>query len=440
MDLKKVKNILKCDRSEAIVLFLGRRKSNRVCKNPLDKLKPFYYGYKGCADILMQYVKAPLDASICVTDDFGLQMIKLLQDKGYKNFTLMVTDDDPELAERFVCYIKRYYFKGELNNIDIKRIEECKGMKFNLIISNPPYQVGNEITRNIIENIDFDEFINLMPLSKYKKDKLYRYVSSKEKSTVWFAKDFQPESGDLIWTSPEICLLSKKPLITCKTFEDFEHKFIYRKELSKYWEEQSRREKTYVDHICICGQRKWSEINSKTSFITGIYTPCNLVNSILNVKKEFDSGYTLDQYFQNDCWASTGKTVKNQGDPRKQYVWNFLKPEKALNEVYVPVNTASNGKNIGEIITTFKTEKEKDNFVKWWYSAELNGNNPRSGLSSILLWGMNKSTSCPFSFIIPRVDWNRSWTDTEILADYGYSPEEIKDILSIDVTDRHTNG
>lgn len=53
----------------------------------------------------------PLDASICVTDDFGLQMISLLQDKGYKNFTLMAADDDPELAERFVSYIKRYYFK-----------------------------------------------------------------------------------------------------------------------------------------------------------------------------------------------------------------------------------------------------------------------------------------------------------------------------------------
>ena len=38
-------------------------------------------------------------------------MISLLQDKGYKNFTLMAADDDPELAERFVSYIKRYYFK-----------------------------------------------------------------------------------------------------------------------------------------------------------------------------------------------------------------------------------------------------------------------------------------------------------------------------------------
>lgn len=46
-------------------------------------------------------------------------MIKPLQDKGYKNFTLMATDDDPELAERFVSYIKRYYFK--VNQIYVLR-------------------------------------------------------------------------------------------------------------------------------------------------------------------------------------------------------------------------------------------------------------------------------------------------------------------------------
>lgn len=134
-----------------------------------------------------------------------------------------------------------------------------------------------------------------------------------------------------------------------------------------------------------------------------------------------------------DIWATTGKTVKKRGDPRRQYVWNFLKPDKSLTQVFSPTN---GGTQVSEIITTFRTEVEKDNFVKWWYSAELNGKNVRAGLSSILLWGMNKPTGCPFDFVIPRVDWSRPWTDEEILKDYGFSDIEIKKILSIDVDAR----
>ena len=42
---------------------------------------------------------------------------------------------------------------------------------------------------------------------------------------------------------------------------------------------------------------------------------------------------------------------------------------------------------------------------------------------------MNKPTACPFPYAIPNVDWSRPWTDEEILKDYGYSDEEIEEIL-----------
>lgn len=72
---------------------------------------------------------------------------------------------------------------------------------------------------------------------------------------------------------------------------------------------------------------------------------------------------------------------------------------------------------------------KKNNFLKWWHSAELGGRYCKSGLSNILLRALNKPTSCPFDFIIPRIDWTREWTDEEILKDYGYSNEEIEEIL-----------
>ena len=423
MDLKKVKNILKCDRSEAIVLFLGRRKSNRVCKNPLDKLKPFYYGYKGCADILMQYVKVPLDASICVTDDFGLQMIKPLQDKGYKNFTLMVTDDDPELAERFVCYIKRYYFKGELNNIDIKRIEECKGMKFDLIISNPPYQVGNEITRNIIENIDFDEFINLMPLSKYKKDKLYKYVKEKFQSICSGTED----AFDA-YTAPDICSLSKLPS-EYKTYDQFELEFYYDKRLRRFWEENSSRKRGFLEHIRRCAPRNFNTLSSRTSFACGIYTPHDKVHAIKHLESKFTSTSAIDTFLNHP-----DKNLSR--DCSEEYIWNVCKPDCAVDRCFVKVSSG----NINQIFTIFASEREKDNFVNWWYSAERNGKNPKSGLASILLAGLNKPTDCPFDQAIPNVDWTRSWTDEEILKDYGYSDSEIREILALGQNDLYRHA
>jgi hypothetical protein len=43
---------------------------------------------------------------------------------------------------------------------------------------------------------------------------------------------------------------------------------------------------------------------------------------------------------------------------------------------------------------------------------------------------MNKTTGCPYDYIIPRVDWDaREWTDEEILRDYGYTGEEIEIVL-----------
>lgn len=52
--------------------------------------------------------------------------------------------------------------------------------KFDLIIANPPYgKAGANITKNIIDNIEFDEYINLLPANDYIRNTtkdLYKYV------------------------------------------------------------------------------------------------------------------------------------------------------------------------------------------------------------------------------------------------------------------------
>lgn len=45
--------------------------------------------------------------------------------------------------------------------------------------------------------------------------------------------------------------------------------------------------------------------------------------------------------------------------------------------------------------------------------------------------GINRqSISESYSFL-PKVDWTKSWTDEEILKDYGYTDQEISEILKI---------
>ena len=364
------------------------------------------------------------DAHIAIVNDVCLEVTWFLMQKGYTEFTLICTDERMKLyTERSINNI--YSIDWETICINIITIQEIQNMDktFDLIIANPPFSVGNDVMRVCLPHCK--EAVVLMPLSKYKKGDLYKHIVEQYGTVVWWENDSQVGAA----TTPIVAKLTSDSN-NIHSYEDFEQKFVYRPELRKYWDEQNRRTKTYVDHICICGQRRWNEISSKTAFITGIYTPANHVGSIAKAKAKFDSGYTLEEYFEKDCWATTGKTVKKQGDPLRQYVWNFLKPNKKINEVYTAVN---NGTNINEIVTIFSSEEEKDNFVQWWYSAELSGRDRNRGLASILLWGMNKPTGCPYDFMIPRVDWHKKWTDEAILWDYGFTETEASTILSIEV-------
>lgn len=416
------KNILNLDRREKLVLYLGRLKSNREETNMDKKLTPYYYGYKKYLSTLAPYIKASKDSLICITDDFGLQMISFLREKGYQNFTILLTDEDPDINKKSVYYISKY-FPNELNGVNILTLEECKGMKFDLIISNPPYQIGNDITRNIIENINFNQFINLMPLSNYKKGGLFKYIKEKFQGVYASMED----SFDAC-VAPDVCALSKNPT-EYESYSQFELKFYYDKRLSKFWEENASRKQTFLEHIYICVPKMFNSFNSKTSFACGIYTPHDKVHSINHLINKFSSKDSIEAFINSP-------NKKLTRDCSEEYVWNICKPDCTVDKCFVKVSSG----NINQIFTVFASEKEKDNFAKWWYSAERNGKNPKSGLTSILLAGLNKPTGCPFDLAIPNVDWTRSWTDEEILKDYGYSDSEIKEILALGQNDLYRHA
>jgi hypothetical protein len=43
---------------------------------------------------------------------------------------------------------------------------------------------------------------------------------------------------------------------------------------------------------------------------------------------------------------------------------------------------------------------------------------------------MHKDSWVSFNYWFPKVDWTRAWTVEEILADYGYTEEEIAEVMA----------
>ena len=71
----------------------------------------------------------------------------------------------------------------------------------------------------------------------------------------------------------------------------------------------------------------------------------------------------------------------------------------------------------------FNTAVEKQNFVKFIYS-----NNGFKFISKIFT-----AVNCDGTVkqnMFPKVDWIRSWTVEEILRDYGYTEEEIAEVMA----------
>lgn len=301
-------------------------------------------------------------------------------------------------------------------------------MKPDLIIANPPYgRIGSETTKYIIDNIDYNEYINLLPSKDYKILDLYKYVNVNYGKMVW-------QNLNDAKTLPDICNIGKEEN-NYKTFSDYEIENIFDKRLSKFWAEQLKRKPTYVEHVDTPRKDKLATYTGKNSFCVGVYTAVNLVNDL---KKSIDyfKTHDINTYIEKDSWKAQGKIVNKRGDPYIGYIWNRMNPDYKIDEVF-----NLSGNVLSQIVTVFSIEEEKINFSNWWYSAELSGKPTRSGLASILISMMHKPGHYKLDMAIPRVDWHKAWSDEEILKDYGYNDKEIEEILKIgEITGKHSHN
>ena len=221
-------------------------------------------------------------------------------------------------------------------------------MKFDKVIMNPPYDIGGKIwdeVRQISENI-----ICLMPLAQYKTNKRYKYI--KEHTIVDNILFDAIISGNL-------CITTCQSIDNGKVYEDFLFDSFNQNYRSFY--EWNRRNDKGLE-VCRKDNKPYTDFDIDLDFIetNRLCVPRNLGG------------------------AGFGKGGCG-------YKFNVLK--KNYEEKWMK----------GIALIHFNSQKEKDNFSKWWYSSPK-----EKGLSSKMTTGLNMVTvSILTKYAIPQIDWEK---------------------------------
>jgi hypothetical protein len=280
---------------------------------------------------------------------------------------------------------KHTYDYGYINqNITyIETMEELTNLniKFNLIIANPPYgKVGNSITETIIDGIEYEEFINLLPLKDYSL-KTGRHI---DRDAI---KVFPPhifEDADILTHAVRIL---KNPVSSISTEEELTAAaFTVDKPFNKFMKANILSSHYAIDNIA-----GWK--------------PTNAVDKTF-VFHEFRAKS------QHSCGMDKleSKTVANE--------YNF-------NNIEITKKTPGiSGTLAGAFFSIcFNTEAEKTNFVNF-YKENRNFINRMIANQFI---GVRHYSAC-----WPKVDWTKSgWTIESILKSVAaYTDAEVQEVLN----------
>lgn len=260
-------------------------------------------------------------------------------------------------------------------------------MKFNIILANPPYgKIGNEITKHMIYDIEYDTLVNLMPSNDWrrynKKDKLYQFVDTNSIKVV--RAGFKNAA-----VTTMMCKVNKERSVYLSEAE-FEIENYTDKSLKKYFYETRKRNHYAIDNF--------------------IYKPTFARFENIDIKK---SVYIGKRDIAHNHLPYNGIAARfNRNELSKQDVINqSAKSEQALGRV-------------GDFyLICFNTELEKTNFVNFIYS--------KDGFRFIskIFTALNVDSSIPLGKVFPKVSWTKPQTVQSILKEYGYTSAEIQEVM-----------
>jgi hypothetical protein len=346
-------------------------------KNP----KFIYFTFKGnTVEEVVDFITIRNAKSALVIDDLGLQIINRLLQEGVTDITLCLTRFPKELMTTVKYIIQNSFPSIKINIIHYEEIPMIQNV--DLIISNPAYgKIGADITYKIKDQVTYREFINLLPANDYKRNS--------DKNLFNFQSDMIPVPAGFEDAAVTTHLARiHKNKANDVTLDEFERSQYIDRSLDKYFEENSKRVMTTLFDTSILSAAKNYDVN--TTFIIGWRDP---VNKHMPYKKDVTT-----------------------------YLWNV---EELIDFNYViehHLNKANNSVPFGGLI--FRTTIEKKNYSNFVYSK--GGFKFMAKLFTAVQSDMLKTMSTYFI----KVDWTRSWTVEEILRDYGYTEEEIIEVMN----------
>ena len=251
-------------------------------------------------------------------------------------------------------------------------------MLFDLSITNPPYNVGGQISKELLSHSDFTSC--LMPLSKYQNLEMYRHVCSSI-CTV----DPHLFNGEIdVGYNLCICAFSTEPVDLYRSYEDLMFE-SFEEDLKPFYKVNSALPR--ILEFKDCRYKKALDFNFDLEIIESVRLP--YIESM------------------NTLWAFNGyKLGDNMG-----YKINVKHDYSKLPS--------------GMVKITFPTKKAKENYILWAYQKE-----PLNALSNLLLYGLKMKSASPFcSIAIPQIDWDII-SDNELWVKGNYD-DAVLSVMSL---------
>jgi hypothetical protein len=288
---------------------------------------------KGSIDRMMNknFLRGVEDKKILVIGNFNISETSL-----YNDMTILTDDFD------YTCGTAKI-IRVEGGDEIMAQLNTMKDEKFDLIIANPPYNMGNKIISNCVDKAK--ECVVLMPFSKYKANELYKHVLSLE---IVDPKAFKDAT-----ITNNLCVCKLIPNKIERTFEELELETF----------DQRYREFYELNH-------RISPFYTYLSLPQHPFIPCVDTDFMVTMRTAQNGVHKT-----SDC---------------ADYPFN----EEFDVNVQIPYDKTYDRCSCAFL--RFNTKKQKENICKFWYK------NP---LMNSLIKGLGK-VSGSVQAAIPNIDWS----------------------------------